>query len=170
MEKEFIEVGKVVGTHGVRGMVRIMPWADNGAFLCGFETLYAGGGKTPVGIEKIQPHGNIVIAKLKDVDTIEQAETFRNKVLFIRREDASISEERYFVCELIGCKVKDFDTGREYGTVSDVSSTGANDVWHIVKEGKEYLLPAVKEVVKRVDIDKEEIEICPMKGIFDDEN
>lgn len=170
MKKAFIEAGKIVGTHGVRGMVRIKPWADSGDFLSGFKILYTDGGKTPISIEKIQPHGNVVIAAIEGVNSIEAAEKLRNKTLFIKREDADIPAGRYFVSELIGCRVFDSATKQEYGVISDVSATGANDIWHITKNGKEYLLPAISEVVKRVDIDSEEVEISPMKGIFDDEN
>ena len=170
MKKEFIEVGKIVGTHGVRGMVRIDPWADSGEFLSTFKILYSGGEKAPLQVETIKPHGNIVIAAIGGVDSIEKAETLRGRVLYIKREDANIPKGRYFVSELIGCKVFDSETKAEYGVITEVSATGANDVWHIKKDEKEYLLPAVNEVVKRVDIEKEEIEICPMKGIFDDEN
>lgn len=170
MKKEFIEVGKIVGTHGVRGMVRIQPWADSGEFLCGFDTFYAGPEKAPLQIEKIQPHGNTVIAKIKGTDSVEQAETLRNRVLSVRRCDAGIPQDRYFVSELIGCKVFDSCDKAFYGTISDVSKTGANDVWHIIKDGKEYLLPAIAEVIGKVDVETEEVEISPMKGIFDDEN
>ncbi|MBO4733408.1 MAG: 16S rRNA processing protein RimM [Clostridia bacterium] len=170
MKKEFIEAGKIVGTHGVRGMLRIQPWADSGDFLCGFKTLYSGAAKTPLAVEKIQPHGNVVIASVKGIDSIEKAETLRGGVVYIKREDASVPAGRYFVSELIGCKVFDSGTKALYGVIGDVSKTGANDVWHIIKDEKEYLLPAIAEVVKRVDIDNEEIEILPMKGIFDDEN
>lgn len=170
MKKEFIEAGKIVGTHGVRGMVRIKPWADSGDFLCGFKTFYTGENKTPLEITKIQQHGNIVIAGIAGIDSIEAAETLRNKVLYIKREDAGIPEGRYFVSELIGCRVYDADNGAFYGEVSDVSKTGANDVWHIKKDSKEYLLPAIAQVVVNIDIDSEEIKIRPMKGIFDDEN
>lgn len=169
MIKEFIEVGKIVGTHGVRGMVRIDPWADSGEFLCKFKTLYKSGGQ-PLLMRRIQPHGNIVIAQIKGIDSIEAAETLRGQVVYIKREDAGIPEGRYFVSELIGCKVFDAVSKEFYGKLTDVSKTGANDVWHIKRDEKEYLLPAIGEVVKRIDIEKEEIEISPMKGIFDDEN
>lgn len=170
MKKEFIEAGKIVGTHGIRGMVRIQPWADDGQFLSVFDTLYTENGKNPLKIDKIQPHGNVVIAAIDGVDSVEKAEKLRNKVVFIKREDADIPAGRYFVSELIGCKVFDSETNREYGVLCDVSKTGANDVWHIKNREKEYLLPAIDEVIGSVDIDKEEIKICPMKGIFDDEN
>ena len=170
MKKEYIEAGKIVGTHGVRGMVRIMPWADDGTFLCRFETLYSGENKTPLKINTIKPHGNVVIAQIEGIDSLEKAETLRNRVVYIKRSDADIPEDRYFVSELIGCSVFDFGTGVKYGIIADVSKTGANDVWHIKNGDKEYLLPAISEVVKGVDIEKEEIKISPMKGIFDDEN
>lgn len=170
MKKEYIETGEIVGTHGVRGMVRIKPWADDAAFLCGFKVLYSGDGKIPLKINKIQPHGNIVIAEIDGVNSIEKAERLRGSVLYIKRCDAKIPDGRYFISELIGCRVIDFDTGDDYGVISDVSPTGANDVWHINLNGKEYLLPAIDDVVKDVDIDNEEVKISPMKGIFDDEN
>lgn len=170
MKKAFIETGEIVGTHGVRGMVRIKPWADNGAFLSDFDTFYLDGGKSTLKIEKIQPHGNVVIAQIVGIDSIEKAEKLRGKVMFIKREDANIPAGRYFVSELIGCRVFDSETKAEYGVISEVSKTGANDVWHINKNGNEYLLPAINEVVKRVDIDENIVEIRPMKGIFEDEN
>lgn len=170
MKKEFIETGKIVGTHGVRGMVRILLWADSGEFLTGFDTVYSGDAKAPLEVLKIQPHKNVVIAQFAGVDSIEKAEALRNKVLYIKRSDAAVPDGRYFVSEIIGCRVFDSETGAEYGVICNVSETGANDVWHIKKDEKEYLLPAIKDVVKRVDIDGERIEISPMKGIFDDEN
>ena len=170
MKKEFIEAGKIVGTHGIRGMIRIQPWADDSAFLCGFRALYINDGNTHLEIEKIQPHGNVVLAAIKGVDSIEKAEALRNKVVCIKRADAAVPEGRYFVGELIGCRVYDFDSGRQYGVITDVSATGANDVWHIKSGENEYLLPAINDVVKSVDIENEIIKISPMKGIFDDEN
>lgn len=170
MKKEFIEIGKIVGTHGVRGMVRIQPWADSSEFLCAFDTMYTENGMSTLKIKTAKPHGNVVIAQISGVNSIEEAEKLRGKVLLIKREDADIPEGRYFVCELIGCKVLDSESGFEYGEISDVSSTGANDVWHIIKGGNEYLLPAIEQVVKTVDIEKGTVTVAPMKGIFDDEN
>ncbi len=170
MRKEFLEAGKIVGTHGIRGMVRIKPWSDNGEFLEGFKTLYLNEGESQLKIQKIQPHGNVVIAAIEGVDSIEAAEKLRDKVIYIKRADAKIPEGRYFISELIGSRVFDFESGRQLGILSDVSATGANDVWHIENEGKEYLVPAVDEVINEVDIDSETIKITALKGIFDDEN
>ena len=170
MKKEFLEIGKFVGTHGVRGMVRIQPWSDDGEFLTKFKKFYLENGKTKIELNKITPHGNVVIAAVKGVDTIENAEKLRNQVLYIKRDDARLPEGRYFVSEIIGAKVFDADTDALLGTLSDVSPTGANDVWHIKNGDKEYLVPAIPPVIIDVNIDTDIIKIRPLKGIFDDED
>lgn len=171
MIKKFLETGKIVGTHGVAGMVRIQVWADSPEFLCGFKKLYRdANGENYLKVNKIQPHGNVVIAKLEGINSIEEAEKLRNKTLYIDRLDAKIPEGRYFISDLLDCTVYDSLTGAELGVINDISETGANDVWHISKDGKEYLVPAIDEVIKAVDIENGKIIISPMKGIFDDEN
>lgn len=171
MIKKYLETGKVVGTHGVKGTVRVQPWSDSGDFLAGFEYFYLdNNGSEKLTAEKIQPHGNVVLITFKGVETIEQAETLRNKVLYIDRKDADLPEGRYFIDDLLGCEVFDSDTGVKYGVITDVSSTGANDVWHITSGGKEYLLPAIEEVLGEIDPINEKITVRPMKGIFGDED
>ena len=101
---------------------------------------------------------------------MEQAESLRGKILYISRDDITLPDGRYFIDDLIGCGVFDADSGENYGEISDVSQTGANDVWHIKSGEKEYLLPAIDEVIVSVDPENERLEIRPMKGIFDDED
>ena len=170
MKKEFLEIGKIVGTHGVKGMVRIQAWCDSVDFLKGFKCFYIDAEKRKLELTSIKPNGNVVIAQIKGVETIEQAEKLRNKVFYIKRDDAKLPEGRYFISELIGCAVFDADTNASLGTLVDVSETGANDVWHIKKDEKEYLVPAIPSVIVSVDIEKEIILLKPLKGIFDNEN
>ena len=170
MRKEFLEIGKIVGTHGVRGMVRIQPWSDSGDFLCRFKSFYLDGGKTKINASKITPHGQVVIAAFEGVNSIEAAEGYRGRVLFIKREDAKLPEGRYFVSEIIGSEVFDADTNELLGILSDVSETGANDVWHIKRGDREYLVPAIESVIVSVNIDEEKIVIKTLRGIFDDED
>lgn len=171
MIKKFLETGKIVGTHGVRGMVRVQPWSDSGDFLCGFKYFYLDpDGRERLEAAAVRPHGAVVLIAFKGTDSIEKAEKLRNRTIYIDRDDASLPEGRYFIDDLIGCHVYDADSGAEYGVISDVSRTGANDVWHIKKDGKEYLLPAVEEVIATVSPAEERVEIRPMKGIFDDED
>ena len=172
MIKEFLEVGQIVGTHGVRGEMRLNPWADGPEFVKQFKTFYFDNkGQKSVKVISARPHGNVAIVKLEGVDTVEKAASFRNKVLYIKRADAKISEGTYFISELIGCEVYDSDDDAVcYGVLSDVSETGANDVWHIKKDGEEYLIPAIPSVVINVDVAANRVEIKPLRGIFDDEN
>ncbi len=170
MKKRFLETGKIVGTHGVKGMVRIQPWCDDIEFLDGFKRFYLDCEGTKF-LEKVRvsPNGNVAIAKFKGIETIEDAEKYRNKIIYIDRNDVK-HQEGYFIQDLIGCKVYEQTDGRFLGKISDVSQTGANDVWHISNEGKEYLIPVIDEVVVKVDIDSEKVFIVAMKGIFDDED
>ena len=171
MKKEYLETGKIVGTHGVKGTVRVQPWCDSGDFLKQFKYIYTDkNGDNKIAVSSVQPHGNIVLMNFKGIDTIEKAETLRNKVIYIARKDVKLPEGRYFIDDLTGCTVTDADSGNTLGILTDVSSTGANDVWHITANGKEYLVPAIDEVIVSVDTDNEAIFIKPLKGIFDDED
>ena len=170
MKKEFLEIGQFVGTHGVKGMLRIQPWSDDCQFFAQFKNFYLENGKTKIEMSKITPHGNVVIAAVTGVNSIEEAEKLRGQVLYIKRDDAHLPEGRYFVSEIIGSQVFDADSGALLGTLSDVSPTGANDVWHIKSGEKEYLVPAIPDVIVNVDIYTDKIVIRPLKGIFDDED
>lgn len=170
MKKEFLECGKIVGTHGVKGMVRIQPWSDDGEFLTDFKRFFIDGGNTEIKPLSVKPHGRVVLALFDGVTSIEQAEKLRGKTLLIKREDANLADGRYFIDELIGCKVFDAENNALLGILTDVSSTGANDVWHITKDGIEYLVPAIPDVIVNVDIIAEKVIIKPLKGIFDDAN
>lgn len=172
MLKEYLELGQIVGTHGIRGELRINPWCDSPDFAKGFRTVYLDNkGNNSVKVISCRPHGNIVLMKLEGIDSIDTAEKYRNTILFINRNDARLPEGTWFIDELIGCEVYDVDDNRYYGKISDISETGANDVWHITDNaGKEFLIPSVKEVVIDVDVAANVVKIRPMKGIFDDEN
>ncbi|MCQ2455686.1 MAG: ribosome maturation factor RimM [Clostridia bacterium] len=168
MRKEFLEVGKVVGTHGVKGAMRLQPWSDDSAFLEKIKTVYLAD-KTPIKLVSAKAHGNITVITAEGIDSIEKAEALRNKVLMIKRNDADIGKDRYFIDEIISSQVFDADTGALLGILSDVSKTGANDVWHIKRNEKEYLIPAIESVVVSVDIDAEKVIIRPLGGIFDED-
>lgn len=171
LKKKFLEVGKIVGTHGVRGMVRIQPWCDSAEFFCTLKKVFLDDqGEKKLSVTRSSPHGNVVIAAIKGVDSIEEAEKLRNKVIYMDRKDAKLEDGQYFITDLIGCEVFDADNGSSLGVISDVSETGANDVWHIKQKDKEYLIPAIDEVVVSVDIEDEKVVIRPLKGIFPDED
>ncbi len=171
MIKDYLELGQIVGTHGIKGEIRINPWCDSPDFAKKFRTVYFDReGKAPVKVITSRAHGNIILMKLENVETVEAAQTLRNRILYIKRTDASLPKGTWFIEELIGCDVYDADDeGIRYGKITDVSPTGANDVWHITDDdGIEFLIPSIKEVVISVDVEKNSVIIRPLKGIFDD--
>ena len=172
MIKDYLEIGKITSTHGIKGEMRVQPWCDSPEYMKKFKTLYLDNkGEKPLKIAS-RPHGHMAIAKIEGVDTVEEASRLRNKVLYMKRSDAKLPKGKYFIAELIDCRVIDADNSEKvYGILSDVSETGANDVWHIKAEnGKEYLIPAIPPVVISTDINEGIIKIRPLKGIFEDEN
>lgn len=171
MKKQFLETGKIVGTHGIKGEVRIDPWCDSPEFLCCFKRLYLDeSGETFVDV-KSRPHKNITLTKIKGVDTIEDAERLRGKIVYINRNDIELEEGVNFVQDLIGLEIKDADNGTVYGKLTDVIYTGANDVYEITDDnGKKYLAPVIDEVIVETNVDEGYVLIHAMKGLFDDEN
>ena len=169
--KKYLETGKIVGTHGVKGMVRVQPWCDSPDFLKQFKKIYTdSNGVNMLTVTSSNPHGNVVLLAIKGIDSIEKAEALRNKVIYIDRMDANLPEGRYFIDDLVDCTVYDADSNKVLGKLSEVSSTGANDVWHIKNDNKEYLVPAIDEVIVSVNVEEGALVIRPLKGIFDDED
>ena len=170
MRKQYLQSGKIVGTHGVRGMVRVQPWCDSNEVLCGFKKIYLNNGEIELTIEQAKPHGNISLMKIKGLNTIEEAERLRGQIVYINRNDYKLPDGAYFIEDLIGMPVYNIESNELLGELCDVSATGANDVWHIKDADKEYLIPCIDEVVISVDIENEKIVISPLKGIFPDED
>ena len=144
MLERFLETGQIVGTHGVRGEVKIQPWADGPEFLLDFKTLYLG--DRPCAVEQSRVHKSMVLCKLKGVDSVEAAQALRGCVVKIDREEASLPEGRVFVADLIGLPV--YADGAQIGTLREVLNYPASDVY-VVKGEHEYLIPAVPAFVER---------------------
>ena len=172
MRKKFLEVGKIVSTHGLKGDVKVEPWCDDGNFLCEFKTLYLDdNGVEKIDVSSAKVHKNIVLMKFFEIDSIEQAELLRGKVLFMDRDEINLPSGKYFIQDILGLNVFDVDTNFCYGKVTDVLKTGANDVYQITDAAnKDYLIPVIKDVICEVDIDNNLMKSRPLKGIFDDEN
>lgn len=169
MKKQFLEIGKIVNTHGLGGVVKVMPWCDSAEFLCEFETLYRGKDRIPMEIERASVQKHIALIKFVGVDTPEAANALRNAVLYMNRDDVELDDDTYFIQDLQGMRVVDADDGREYGILHDVLQTGANDVYEVQPpEGNMLLVPVIPEVVLNVDFDAGTITIRPLKGLFDD--
>ena len=171
MKKRFLEAGKIVGIHALKGEVRIDPWCDSAEFLSRFRRLFTEDNKEWK-VKSARVHKNIVIVWFDGITTAEQAQELGGSIVYITREDVRLPEGVYFIQDIIGLKAVDADTGNEYGTVTDVIQTGANDVYQISKDGKDYLIPKIDDVVSAVDIENGIVTINTkiVKGLFEDEN
>ena len=168
MKKRFLEAGRIVTTFGISGEVKVDVWGDRPEFLNSFDTIYFSGGKEAVSVERFRVHKNSAVLKLKGIEDLNEASKLRGKVIFIDRDDFDLPDGSFFIQDLIGLEVIDADSGDFYGHITQVSSTGANDVYHIKKENREYLMPAVKEMVPEINIEKGTVLVRPIEGIFDD--
>jgi 16S rRNA processing protein RimM len=166
-KKQFLEIGEVVSTHGVVGEMRVQPWCDSPDVLTGLKTLYG----DPEGKESLKvrcrPHKRIALVKVQGVDTVQDANLWRGRVLYASRRDLPLPKGRYFICDLIGLAVKDAATGEQYGEIVNVTNAGASDIYHMMMNGKEILIPAIPDIVVAVDVDGGEMLIRPMEGLFE---
>ena len=152
MKHRYLEAGKIVNTHGIAGGVKIMPWADDPDFLLNFKTLYLDG--KPIHIRSARVHKNAVLMKLDGVDDINEAMRLKNKVVSIDREDATLEEGSFFLADLYGLEVRDADSGEVLGTISDVLTPPANNVYIVKGTKREYMIPAVPEFIVETNVDE----------------
>ncbi len=168
MKLETINVGRIVNAHGIKGEVRVQPRDGDPYFLTEFKTFYIDG--KPVTPTANHVHKSLVLMKFPGVDDMNAALTWKDKVLYIRREDAHLPEGEYFDDELLGIEVYNEATGALLGEIKQVETYPASKVY-TVKGEKEYLVPAVKDAfIRSVDLDKNRMEIHLWEGLATDEH
>ncbi len=166
--KQYLEIGKIVNVHGLRGDVKVVPWCDDPEFLCEFDTLYMGKDYSAVEITAARLQKNNVLLHLNGVDTVEEAQKLRGQILYMNRDEVELDEGVYFIQDLIGLKVTDADNGRAYGKLTDVIQTGANDVYEVTADdGTTVLIPAIPDVIVETNINMGVMTIRPLEGLFD---
>ena len=167
--EEYFEIGQIVNTSGLKGEIKVKPFTDDITKFNNFKTIYVSIKKElkEFKIEHVRFSKNMVFLKLKGIDTIEEAENYRNLYLKRKRDkDEKLEKDTYYIVDLIGCRVCT-DDQKELGEVIDVFSTGSNDVYVVKDElGKQILLPAIKDVIKNVDIENKIITVHLMEGLI----
>jgi 16S rRNA processing protein RimM len=165
---ELIECGKLVNTHGVRGDIKVLPYADGPEDIVGLKVIYLGKARTPYKVNKSFIHQNCVIMHLEGVDTMESAMALKNMLVYMEKDLSKLKPGQFYIVDLIGLTVYDDITGEEYGQLTDVYTGIANDAYEILlKDGRKVLFPAIKDVVKETDIANKIMKITPLKGMFD---
>lgn len=170
--KKYLDTGKIIATQGLKGEVRVDPWCNEPEFLCKFKKVYLDeNGENKLNVISKRRQKNIVIMKFENINDIDSAKKLCGKTIYIDRSDIKLENGEYFIQDILGIDVFDDETNVNYGKITDVFKTGANDVYEITNpENKKYLIPVIDGVVIETDIEKRIIKIKPLKGIFDDEN
>lgn len=161
MKLKFLEAGEIVSTHGVRGEMKVLPWADGPDFLCEFDRVRIAGKDYQVESCRVQKTCNLL--KIEGVDTMEAAQAMRGKTVEIYRSDAP--EGLIFAAELIGMTV--VCDGVQIGKVIDVLDYPGNKVY-VVKGEKEYMIPAVKAFILDTDMEKDMMQVRLIEGMETD--
>ena len=146
---EFIEAGKIVNTHSVYGELKVQPWSDTVDFLCDFDVIYIDG--KPFEVERARVHKTCVLLKLAGINNINEAQKYRNKCVCVDRDEVELDDGAYFIADLEGLTVIDSD-GAELGKIHEVLTLPSSDVY-VIRGKDEYMVPAVEEFIREVDLD-----------------
>lgn len=167
---DLLEVGKIVNTHGLRGDVKVVAWTDCPEVFEDIETVYIKKKNEyeKLDITNIKYQKNNLIVKFAQIKDINEAEKYKNFVLYCKRADlGELPEGVYYIADLIGSKIVTED-GESIGTVIDVFNTGSNDIYEVKREGKKnMLIPVIDDVVRKIDIENKTITVSLMDGLED---
>ena len=166
---EYLEAGKIVNTHGLRGEVKVVPWTDSPETFEDIKSVYIKKktGDMRLNIKSLKYQKNNIILKFDEISTIEEAELLKNKTIYIdRNELGALPEGVYYIADIIGLKAVD-ESGSEIGEVVDIFNTGSNDIYEIKREGKKnLLLPDIDDVIT-VELENERVVVKIPKGLED---
>ncbi len=168
MKKQYLECGKIINTHGVKGAVKLESWCNSPEELADLERVFIKRGDSfdMLTVKRTSIFKQFVIAEIEEICDFDTAVALKNTVLYAAREDFSLEDGDYFIADLLGLPVMDFESGKTYGTLTDIINRGASDIYVVNTPDGERMMPAVEEFVKRVDPDCG-IYITPIEGMFD---
>lgn len=165
-----LEAGKIINTHGLRGEVKVSTWTNYPEDFEDIAFVYV---KRKTGEERLDIKGikyqkNNLIVKFQQINSIDEAQTYKNLVLYVDRDQLPpLPDGVYYIVDLIGLKVYD-DNNEFIGEIADVFDTGANKVYDVKREGKKnLLLPVIDEVVKKVDLENRRVDVHILEGLDD---
>ena len=167
--RKHIEIGKITRPHGINGAVKVEPWCDSPSVLANLERIFTANENsfTEIKIMKSSIQKDRVILSLDGIDTPEAAERLRSIIIYADRDDIPVRDGAFLIDDLKGLPVIDIHSGTLYGKLNDVLQGAAGDLYEVSTEKGEVLIPAVKEFIKNIEIEKG-IYIAPIKGMFDE--
>jgi 16S rRNA processing protein RimM len=161
LKKQYLEAGRIVNTHGVRGEVRIEPWADEAAFLTRFKRFYID--DKPVKVRSCRVHKTMCIASLEGIDDVNVAMTYKGKVVYIDRKDAHLPKGTVFIQDILGARVVD-ESGQELGVLEQVLPAPAASVY-VVRGQREILIPDVPAFILDKDAENAVVTVRLIDGM-----
>jgi len=166
--EQFLQVGAITSTHGIRGEVKVFPTTDDPARFKKLKKVILDMGKRQIEMEiqSVRFFKQFVIIKFKGIDNINDVEQYKGGALFVNREDAvRLEENEYYIADLIGMDV--FTQEGHFGVVKDVMETGANEVYIIDSDAHgEVLVPAIRQCIEEVDVENGKMQIRLLEGLI----
>jgi 16S rRNA processing protein RimM len=165
---QYLECGKIINTHGIRGGIKLESWCDTPEELASLKKVYlknAADYKCHK-VKRASVFKQFVLMELDGINDIDMAMTLKNRIVFADRDDISIDEDAYFIADIIGLPVIDIASGEEIGKLTDVLNLGASDLYEIDTKAGKKLIPAVPEFIKEVDLEKG-IFVALIEGMLD---
>lgn len=166
---DYTIIGKIINTHGLRGEVKVYPLTDDANRFDLLENAYLGDEKIQVQVEGVKYQKNLVILKFKEYSHINEIEALKDYYIYVDEAGRiALPKDHFFIYEILNSQVFNIDMNL-IGTLIDVIQGSGNDVYVVKdsKNGKEYLIPAVKQFVKKVDIEEKKIYIDPIEGMIE---
>jgi 16S rRNA processing protein RimM len=169
-ESEMVLLGKVVATHGIKGQLRVVLFSGDFSSAARLDSVMLkrpDGGMDTFPVTAIARHGKKVLVTLKGFASINQVLDLVGRELYVLRDQLpELEEGEFYWCDLLGLRVET-DQGEVLGTLTDIIATGSNDVYVVQSGEREYLIPALEEVVREVDLDGRVMKVSPPEGLFD---
>ena len=166
--EDLLQVGAITSTHGLQGEVKVFPTTDDPKRSSRLKKVWLDSGKEliPLEVERVKYFKQFVIVKFRGLNHIEDIEKFVKKNLYVTRDQAvKLKKNEYFIADLIGLQVED-EEENELGTLTDVLATGANDVYVVEQNGKEVLIPAIRQCILDVDLEKKRMKVHLLEGLL----
>lgn len=169
MKPDLVAIGKITKPHGVRGGLRVMFYSGLRDLLTQSRRLWLvkGGEEREFSVEWVRGRGRFLILKLKNVSDPTVAEHFRDWELAVPRDKLpSLPKGKYYTFQLLGLKVFTED-GQAVGEIHEVQPGTAHDLYRVMAQSGEVLIPAVREIVREIDLDRGRVIIRPPKGLIE---
>ena len=168
MDKKYIECGKIINTHGCRGGLKVDPWCNSPEDFTELKKIYVKSKNEYLEytITKASIFKQFIILEIKEIVDMEKALSLKDKIIYADRADFSLEDGEFFISDIIGLNVIDFENGQIYGKISDIINRGASDIYVVETPNGERMIPAVDEFIVEIDIN-EGVKVRTIEGLLD---